>query len=191
MNPVEAFWVFTNLAGALVTVALLFDAWQERRAYMRTPNDSARRQARTLVVTGNVRREAIRLYMQIALLVLAVPSLLRPGDVPFTFDLSTPESTAATISTVALLSLITVPVALLVNSLLDMRERHRLRLVTVEHDRDLAVDQAVQELSTLAEDKTEEIKQTIKTEVRRNSGERGPRGYRGDEGERGPRGRNS
>jgi hypothetical protein len=131
VNLMETLWIAACLSGVVVTAVLVWDAAAERDGYSRTPNDSARRLARMLVLNGNIRRDSIRLATQLCLLAVVAPSLFRPGEVPLVLDLSTPESLLMTLTTVAVLSLLAVPVLLLVNSVLDFRDRRRLRAVVV------------------------------------------------------------
>lgn len=127
-NILELFWLLTCLAGVLTTGLLLAGALQERFAYLEQGDtDPTRQLARLLVLSGNQRRELLRLITQLLLLFVVVPSLFRPGDVALVFDLSTAESIQRTLGSLAVLALITVPPTMLINSLLDARQNRRLR----------------------------------------------------------------
>ena len=106
IDPIEAFWVLVNTVTAILTVIALIDARQTEVA-VRELNG----RAREIVAHGNVRREWFRLLVQLLLLMLAAPGLFVDRPIP----LSPP-----------ILTLITIPIVLLISTLLDYRERRKL-----------------------------------------------------------------
>lgn len=115
INAVEAFWIFTNLATLFVTFAAFLDALADRRTYLKL-TDVGERSARAIAARGNVRREVMRLIVQILLLAVIVPGLFVDRPV----EMSAP-----------VLALITVPVMLLAASLMDALDRRELARLTL------------------------------------------------------------
>ena len=157
INWVETFWLVVSLAGFFVTAALVAGAVGEFWGYRKQPGlDNGSHRLRLSVLVSALRRETLRLLVQTGLLVTVMPSLLRPGDIVLVFDFDAvarfiqigeySAEAQATLGTVAILSLITVPPLLLVNSLLDLREKRRLRrmselLITPEAAALITVDE--------------------------------------------------
>jgi hypothetical protein len=114
INLVEFTWVMLNTVTLIFTITALFDARTDREA-VRLLNG----RARELAASGIVRRELIRVMVQVLLLTVALPGL-------FTEDRNTGLNPIVVV-------LMAVPVLLLLSSFLDARERKALTvLVTAE-----------------------------------------------------------
>lgn len=112
--PTEAVWSVTALAGLLVTVWGLWDAYGDRRALRLSGRNGARR----LVATGNIRREWSRTYVLLCFLALGVYQMQRApvlANQPVT-----PGGIALTIA------LVLAALSIVVGSVLDRRERVKL-----------------------------------------------------------------
>jgi hypothetical protein len=106
LNAVELGWITVNLVAAVLTVAALIDArsdWSALKAF----NGSAR----GIVARGNFRRETFRLGSQLALLLVALPSVFTNREVNLSLSL---------------VALLLVPVFILANTLSDRQMRHAL-----------------------------------------------------------------
>lgn len=112
VDALEAVWIITNATALVVTFAALLDARGTSRIHDSRP-------ARRLVVRGNVRREVMRLVMQVLLLSLVLPGL--------TLDRPTPLTPFVAV-------LIAVPIVLLASSLMDAWDRRRLREMLAAED---------------------------------------------------------
>ena len=132
VNEVEATWIVLTLAGFLLTVFALGDAYRGLRASQ--ADVTASHEVRELTARGNVRRELLRLVIQSLLLGLAIPSIF--SDRPITL-------------TPGLIVLMLVPTILLVSTIFDTWDRGRLAhqlVVMVKADRDaFALEASVQE----------------------------------------------
>jgi hypothetical protein len=118
VSPLEFTWVALNLLTLAFTITAFFDARADREA-VRLLNGKARE----LAATGILRREGIRVIVQLMLLAVAVPGLFLADREP-----RPPEIAVFTIS-----CLMAVPVLLLVSSFWDARDRKRMTvLVTAE-----------------------------------------------------------
>lgn len=107
--PVEWIWLLSSGGGLLFTLVAFVDAWRLRNVL---------NGARRLVARGNVRREVLRVIVQTLLLVVIIPGLFI--DRPVTLSLP-------------ILCLIAVPPVLLLNTIWDAYDRHRVvRLVKGE-----------------------------------------------------------
>jgi hypothetical protein len=73
VNPVELTWVMLNTVTLVFTLTALFDARADRAA-VRLLNG----RARELAASGIVRRELIRVMVQVMLLAVALPGLFTP-----------------------------------------------------------------------------------------------------------------
>ncbi len=149
INWLEATWLVICGVGTLVTLHLLIDALRERVEYRRTKNDTARRRARNLVLDGNVRRDSLRLVVQLCLLSVVFPSLLRPGepDLGFSDDVLFAH-------TVAVLAIMVAPIVLLISSLFDARDRRNLRILSLSLViTEVAANTAAVDANTVALDK--------------------------------------
>lgn len=111
VSLIEAFWIAINFATAVITLFNLTDARRDRAAIMLINGP-----IRKLIARGNIRREVLRLVVQVLLLSVAAPGLLVDREI--------------TLSP-ALVALICVPVILLVSSLADRNERHELTVLSV------------------------------------------------------------
>lgn len=109
LNGVEAFWIGTNLLTTVGTVYALRETFRDRHA-VRLLNGAAR----AIIARGNVRRETVRLYVQLVFLVIALPGIFDERDTPLT---------------PWLFVFLSVPVALLASTISDIRERQRLARV--------------------------------------------------------------
>lgn len=111
IDGLELAWLLVSLIAAVLTLVALGDARADRDAVALKNGP-----ARTIVARDNVRREAVRLMTQFALIGVVIPGLF--------VDFPTPLSPAV-------LLLMLVPVLLLLNSALDLRERRRLARITI------------------------------------------------------------
>lgn len=106
VNEVEAVWLSVTLAGFVLTLFALWDAWVARGVVKRLNGH-----AREIAAAANVRREAIRLVVQTLFLIVVIPGLF--SDRPLVLSIS-------------VAALIAVPVVLLANSVVDTVDRRRL-----------------------------------------------------------------
>lgn len=130
VNPLEGFWALASLTGLVATLILLGDSWTERQATLVLGN--GRQAIRMLIVRGNIRRELLRLLIQVLAGVAVIPGLFRPGEIVLVFNLSTDELKLATAVSIAVLSLIAIPFVLMASSIADARDRKRLRSMTID-----------------------------------------------------------
>ena len=110
IDAIEAFYILVNTVAVVLTAASLLDARADRAALSNGP-------IRTIIANGNVRREWIRLAVQLLLLSIAIPAVL---------------STRATSLSPIVLVLLAIPLLLLLSSILDRRDRDRLRIMTLQ-----------------------------------------------------------
>jgi hypothetical protein len=143
--PLEALWFAINAVALVLTGLALVDA--DRDVRVAKADDSPRHEARQAVAQGNVRREILRLLVHALLISIVLPGLFI--DRPITL-------------TPALGALLLVPMVLLVQTALDVRERAAVAaklLVLVRTERDtLALEASVQaniELTKTAVEKAE------------------------------------
>lgn len=101
MTPIVIVWIAINATAALVTVFNLADALADRRNVLLHNGPS-----RTLVARDDVRREALRLAIQLLLLSAAIP-----------------------IPDVAVVTLVGASLALLIQGVLDRRTRRQLAAI--------------------------------------------------------------
>ena len=127
VSVIEFVWVIVNVVTLAFTVTALFDARADRTA-VRLLNGKARE----LAATGIVRREVIRVVVQVLLLSVALPSLFS--------DRQTQLSPALAV-------LMTVPVFLLLASFWDARDRKQMT-VLVTADALLAKNDALERIET-------------------------------------------
>jgi len=106
VNAVEAVWLTASGLGFLLTAYALFDAFGQREIVRRLNGRAAE-----LAAATNVRREFIRLAVQALLLFVVLPGLFSDRETPLTPIVA---------------ALIAVPVLLLVNTIVDLRDRRRL-----------------------------------------------------------------
>lgn len=130
INSVEWVWLSICVLGVIATIILLLDSLGERALVKTLFN--GKRKVRHIIVRANIRRESMRLVMQLLLTGAVIPSLFRPGDFTFVFDLSTDASRVLTAVTVAVLCLMAVPLLLLATSLADKRDRGTLRDLAIQ-----------------------------------------------------------
>jgi hypothetical protein len=109
VSGLEFVWVMLNTVTLVFTITALFDARADREA-VRILNG----RARELAATGIVRRELVRVIVQVLLLSIAVPGLF---------------SDRQTTLSPALAALMAVPVFLLLASFWDARERKRMTTI--------------------------------------------------------------
>lgn len=132
VHEIEAFWFIVNAATLMFTLGALVEARRDQVAAR--IDDDITADARRLTATGNVRREALRVVVQILLISIVLPGLFTDRPI--------------TISPV-LVALILVPVVLFVATAFDARDRIRLAdmlLVAVRSERAaLALESSVQE----------------------------------------------
>ena len=150
-------WTAVSIAGAVLAAIGVYEAAHDLRALALLVN------GRRTVAFMHLRNQAGRLVINGTWVLLGFASLL---------DDRLTEWTPGVVILVAANLILTT------NAALDLRARRRL-LVTADDSHGV-----VAELTAVADERTEDIKQTI----RDNAPERGQRGFRGDEGERGPRG---
>ena len=130
VNGVEALWIVLNLTTFVLTASALLDARADREA-VRKLNGSARE----LVAKGIVRREGLRLVVQVLLLIIVVPGVF--ADREFNF-------------TPAIAALMLIPIVLLISSAVDARDRRALTVVVAAdllEERTTALDRLEQALT--------------------------------------------
>lgn len=145
VNLVEGLWIFINLAAFSLTLTALVEARADRAA-VKILNGHARE----LAADSIVRREAIRVVVQLLLLSVAVPGLF--VDRPIVF-------------TPAVGALMAVPVLILISSFLDARDRKSLTVLVAA---DLLAD-TTNELAAIRADIAEntEVSREAVVEARR------------------------
>lgn len=110
IDAIEAFYIFVNAIAVVLTASALLDARADRAALSNGP-------IRTIIANGNVRREWIRLIVQLLLMSIAIPAIL---------------SDRATVLSPIVLVLLAIPLLLMMASILDRRDRNRLRILTLQ-----------------------------------------------------------
>lgn len=122
--PTEASWSTMALVGLAVTLWGLWDAYGDRRAL----RDSGKNGARRVVALGNIRREWARTYVLLCFLALGVYQMARPPVL---------AAQPVTRGGIALtLALVLAALVIVVESVLDRRERVNLRVyIDAELDR--------------------------------------------------------
>lgn len=137
----EAVWFLVTAAALLQTTLSLIDA--RRDLVVVTGDLDEGRDVRELTARGNVRREVMRIVMELLLLSIVLPGLFI--DRPISLSLP-------------LVALMLIPIALLIQVRLDGRLRGRLAvmlLTMVRSDRDrLALESSVQENIELTKEAT-------------------------------------
>lgn len=109
VNPIEAVWLVLNLVTFAFTLSAFVDARADRSA-VKLLNGHARE----LIADGTVRREGIRLAVQVLLLVVVVPGLFSSREI---------------VLSVPIAALMVVPVLLLGSSFFDARDRKALTVL--------------------------------------------------------------
>lgn len=109
IDAIEAFYILVNAVAVVLTTAALLDARADRAALNNGP-------VRTIIANGNVRREAIRLGVQLLLMIIAIPAIFTARETQ--------------LSPIVLV-LLAIPLFLLASSILDRRDRGRLRILTL------------------------------------------------------------
>lgn len=131
VDPLEALWFVVNGTTLVLTMLALFEARRDL-AVART-DATASHEARELTAAGNLRREALRVIVQVLLISIVIPGLF--SDRPISLS-------------PAILALILVPVVLLTSTVFDVRDRAKLGemlLTLVKADRDvMALEASVQ-----------------------------------------------
>lgn len=136
VDPLEAVWFVTTLAGLILTLAALAEARRELLA-VEALTGILREPRLVLTGQGNVRREALRSVVQALLLTVVIPGLFVDRAIP----LNPP-----------VVALICVPVVLLLATVLDRRDRGRMALILTQRIADeragLALESSVQDVKT-------------------------------------------
>ena len=109
VDPLEGLWLLVNLVALIVTGLAMIEALRDL-AVARTDSE-AQHEARELTAFGNVRREGLRIVVQLLLLSLVIPGLLSDRPIPIT---------------PFVVVFIAIPVVLLVSTVFDARERVKL-----------------------------------------------------------------
>jgi len=109
VGPLEALWIVTNLTTFALTLSALVDARADREA-VKLLNGHARE----LAASGIVRREWIRLIVQMLLLAVAIPGVVSDREIVLTLPIA---------------ALMAVPCLLLLSSFLDARDRKALTVL--------------------------------------------------------------
>lgn len=109
VHPIEAAWVIVNLATFAFTLSAFVDARADRSA-VKLLNGHARE----LIANGTVRREGIRVTVQLLLLSVVAPGLFSDRDIALSLPI---------------VALMTVPVLLLLSSFFDARDRKALTVI--------------------------------------------------------------
>lgn len=112
INAIEAIWICLNFITLILTAVALLDALKDAAAVK-----ALNGKARELVAGGNVRREALRLVVQVVLIAVALPGLFEGRDTPLS---------------VSVVLLVSVPALLLIQTALDTRERWKLSGILTE-----------------------------------------------------------
>lgn len=133
MNGLEVIWIALNLTTLVLTLSALMDALADRTA-VRLLNG----RARELAASGIVRREALRVVVQVLLLAAVLPAVA-------------PVTPHLTIG-----ALMAVPVVLVASSILDARDRRRATILVAA---DILADR-VSAMSRL-EDAAADVKATV------------------------------
>lgn len=105
-DPIEVAWILINITAVVLTVYALRDARVTQEAVI-----ALNGKARELVAQQNVRREWLRLIVQVCLLVIVIPGLFNDRPVPLS---------------PIVIDLMAIPVILLLSTVLDLRDRRRL-----------------------------------------------------------------
>jgi hypothetical protein len=109
VNGVEAVWLAVNAFTFFLTVGALVDARADQVA-IRLLNGAARE----LAASSSVRRELIRLVVQLGLLGIAVPSLFVPGEASLNYFVAV---------------LMAIAILLCVQSIFDTRDRKAMTVL--------------------------------------------------------------
>jgi hypothetical protein len=132
VDPLEAIWTVVNGITLLLTIVAYVEA--RRDLAIAHADESQRHAAREFTARSNVRREALRVVVQVMLISIVIPGLF--SDRPISL-------------TPAIIMLILVPVVMLASTILDARDRTSLGemlLEVVRMDRmTLALEASVQE----------------------------------------------
>lgn len=119
VDALEAVWLALNAIGVVLTIGALLEARRDLRAARDDEGD--RSEPRELTAGGDVRRESLRLIVHTALLSIVIPGLFVDREI---------------ILSPILAALFTVPVVLLLQSALDLRERSILTEMLIRMIRD-------------------------------------------------------
>lgn len=114
---IELTWLVIALVALVITLENL---WRSFKALVAAEEERSEPlvEARVLVARANVRREAVRVIICLALAVITTPALQRPGDVTLT---------------VYIAILMLVPVGMALNSYLDRKERRDIERLAAEN----------------------------------------------------------
>lgn len=115
IDPIEFFWIITNTIAIIITVTSFLESRQDLIAAKDT--DGQFSPARVLTALGKMRREGFRIIISTLLLILIVPGLF--SDRPVTL-------------TPFVAIFITIPMILLISTILDRRERWQLDQLLLE-----------------------------------------------------------
>jgi hypothetical protein len=115
LTVAEAIWVLAALVGVAFNTWALLDAIQDRCALIK----SGRNGALGIISVGNVRREAMRVGIQIAFLLVGVVSLTQPPA-------AQPSGEPGILALVVPPVLIGVALTLVVMAVLDRGDRYRV-----------------------------------------------------------------
>src|SRR5678815_3066421 len=112
LDPLEAVWILLNTAAVLLTGQALLEARVNQKSV-----HALNGHAREIVADGIVRREFIRLAIQVILLLLVVPGIFSSRPTPLS---------------PFVLALMAIAILLLISSLFDAAERKRLFLTVAK-----------------------------------------------------------
>jgi hypothetical protein len=111
LSAVEWFWLLVNASALGFQLLSLWWAW-DRRSTVKQLNGKARE----IAAAGNVRREIIRVAVQLLFIGIAIPSIFSPAEIRLTPPL---------------LCLLLIPPLVCLNSALDVRDT--LLLIRIAH----------------------------------------------------------
>src|ERR1041385_2204122 len=116
IDPIEAIWLFATVTGAIFTFFAVMDARADWIAHKKLSNGTGLG-ARGTAAVNDLRRELLRLTIQLALLSIAVPAIFSDRVITLSWPL---------------LILMYVPLALLLQSILDRLARIQLSRIPPE-----------------------------------------------------------
>jgi hypothetical protein len=116
VDPIEVLWLVVNIFTLVMTFLALVEALTDLKL-ARTDSPQLQDRAREITTVGNVRRELLRVIVQLLLLSLVFPGLFSDNPIslsPF------------------IIALILIAIVLLTSTLFDSRDRGKLIAILVE-----------------------------------------------------------
>ena len=115
VEPITGLWFVVNAGALILTLVALGSAIRDRRYAV--VDESPSHEAREVIASGNVRREALRILQLLLLLSLVIPAVLSQRSV---------------VLTPPIIALILVPIVLFTSTVYDARDRRRLARMLVD-----------------------------------------------------------